>query len=1236
MSTPSVSENTPESADDIALPMTPAVNEPRALNNFRMAYDKVRGEAFQYRQERDARTEQISRLRDQLKTSRAQLSREQAQTTRLAAEGQRLKRHPLLRASRLPKRVLRRPVRVLRRLLSRRQVASTPPTKPLVTSVEVRTSPLSEFRLIDPGALAARAAQAQRGSESLAAVVGSGDRLRVATVVDEFTRQALAEECTLLNLNSNTWREQIEEFAPHLLFVESAWRGAEGSWHNTVPRFDEDLQGIVEYCRERSIPTVFWNKEDPVHFDTFLRVASEFDQVFTTDIDRVGQYISRLGHSRVGLLAFACQPAIHNPIESVDRREALVFAGGYYQRYPERMDDLRALVDGISSVMPVEIFDRNLGTTLEAYAFPDEYKQYIIGTLAPKDIDIAYKGYRYALNLNSVKSSQSMFARRAYELLASNTLTISNYARGIKVMLGDLVPMSDSEERIREIVADLLSDPDRTDKIRAMGLRKVLGEHTYAHRLSTVVGTLTGMRQELPVPAVTVVTRVSSVADAVRAQERGAAQRGVAATLVLVTEDEETRRWAEDHSVAAHAESDLAGRTLADIATDKAAGIAYLHQDDWYGAHYLEDLTSAWKYSTADVIGKSDHYDATDGTIRRVDGVEHREISGFDLRSAVVSSSAAGLVSATVCAGEALLPDQLSGLAVHRFDYCRGAVAQGVDVSEELAAWLPIDTGVPIAEIEQRVAVMEVDPATRETPVVLPKSFPSYLQPKVRKWITISLGERDAVIDSTLKPHGTKRIWGTDRIDVRAVWPDDVARFGFVKTGDLTVGIALRFLDADGEILDATIGAPGVDHEIDIPAGTTSAVLGWKLTESGRARVSNVALGPSHFGPPPQFGGESTLLISDHYPAYADLYRNAFVHARVRRYRDAGLKLDVFRLRRSVAVNYREFEDVEVTTGPLAALRELIEAGHHHTMVVHFLNHRIWDALQRCSPETRILIWVHGSEVQAWWRRKFNYETDEALAAAQTASDIRQEFWRTVIESAGANVHFVFVSDYLADEVQADLGCSLKPEQYTILPNPIETDIFEFHPKDPEQRHKILSLRPYATRIYANDLAVAAVLELSSKPWFDQLSFRFVGDGPLFEETLEPLREMANVTIEQGYLTHTQIADLHREHGVMLIPSRSETHGVSRDEAMASGLVPVASAVAAVPEFLSEEEGFLAPFDDHHALAAAITTLHEDPEGFLRRSAAAAARVRRQAGAEVVIPQEIALIEGSSLHPGKP
>jgi glycosyltransferase involved in cell wall biosynthesis len=449
-----------------------------------------------------------------------------------------------------------------------------------------------------------------------------------------------------------------------------------------------------------------------------------------------------------------------------------------------------------------------------------------------------------------------------------------------------------------------------------------------------------------------------------------------------------------------------------------------------------------------------------------------------------------------------------------------------------------------------------------------------------------------------------------------------------VAAGSVQVDLGLRFHDADGEPLSSATVPAGLDHAVPVPDGAVSVAYNLTVRGPGEAAVHAIVLEPWCFEPAAVPTRNDVLLVSE-YPAYDDRYRLAFVHARVRRYRDAGLGVDVFRIRRRVPTSRHEFEGVEVTTGSSAALRALLRSGRYRTVLAHFLSPAAWEVLREFRRDLHLVVWVHGAELQPWHRRAFNLRTPEEVEEARRQSDLRVAFWQDVVDDPDGP-HLVFVSEYFAREAQEDLGRTFAPGRWSVVHNPIDTTIFEYRPKPAEQRHRILSVRPHASRVYANDLAVAAVLALADEPWFDELEFRFVGDGPLFEETMAPLRGLGNVRIERGFLSQPEIAALYREYGVALLPTRSDTHGVSRDEAMASGLVPVTSAVAAVPEFVGPEEGFLAPYDDVRGLADAIAVLHREPETFLRMSAAAAARVRRQAGADLVIPQELALIRAAA------
>jgi glycosyltransferase involved in cell wall biosynthesis len=221
-----------------------------------------------------------------------------------------------------------------------------------------------------------------------------------------------------------------------------------------------------------------------------------------------------------------------------------------------------------------------------------------------------------------------------------------------------------------------------------------------------------------------------------------------------------------------------------------------------------------------------------------------------------------------------------------------------------------------------------------------------------------------------------------------------------------------------------------------------------------------------------------------------------------------------------------------------------------------------------------------------------------------------------------ANLSLIFVSRMFAEQVMEDIGIRIPPEKYRVIHNPIDTTLFAYHPKPPEQRKKILSISSYASRVYANDLSVRAIQLLAKRPWFGELEFRFVGDGRLFDEVLAPLRQFGNVVIERRFLLPDELRDMHQKHGVFLCPKRFDSQGVSRDEAMASGLVPVTNAVGAIPEFVNAECGVLAPAEDFAGLAAGIESLYLDETRFVTMSLNASRRVRRQSDIDSIAAKE--------------
>jgi glycosyltransferase involved in cell wall biosynthesis len=371
------------------------------------------------------------------------------------------------------------------------------------------------------------------------------------------------------------------------------------------------------------------------------------------------------------------------------------------------------------------------------------------------------------------------------------------------------------------------------------------------------------------------------------------------------------------------------------------------------------------------------------------------------------------------------------------------------------------------------------------------------------------------------------------------------------------------------------------------------------------------------------------LLVTRSYPAPGDLYQYPFVHRRVLAYRALGHDVRVFRFDPARPAGWHSFEGVPCETGGVDALRTALAAFAPDVAAVHGLSEALWPAFRAIDLALPVCAWLHGSEIPGFLRERMRQTTDPGQRAAHGAVlEERTRFWRDVLADWPPNLRIAFVSADSRELMRADLGPLLQDARTAVLHNPIDTDLFAYHPKRAEDRFTVLSIRPYDGRTYGNDMAVAAVLALQGQPWFAAMRFTFVGDGPLFAETLEPLRGLANVDIHRGFIPQDQIARHHAAHGLFLVPTRLDTQGVSRDEAMASGLVPVTNAVFAVPEFVDAECAGLAGADDAAGLAQALAEMADNPALFLARSAAAAARVRAQSGHRVIVPRELAWMAG--------
>lgn len=1049
--------------------------------------------------------------------------------------------------------------------------------------------------------------------------------LRIAGIMDRFTKATFAPEADILELTPGGWESEIHSFKPDFVFVESAWRGKDGAWARKIGQRSPELKGILEWCRQQGVPTAFWNKEDPVHYATFLNTAKLFDAVFTTDIDCIHLYRRTLGHDRVWLLPFACQPRIHNPIETYRRKDAICFAGAYYTRYPERTRDLENFTAGLLALKPLDIFDRNYGKSDLNYAFPDSFQPLIVGSLPPENIDVAYKGYRYAVNLNSVKQSQSMFARRVQELLASNTLTISNYARGLRMMFGDLAIASDDCGEITRRLGQLTTDPHHAGRLRLAALRKTMSEHTVADRLGYIA---TKIMAEPPapqaLPGVTVFCRTEDPAAAARIIAQFTAQTLPHCHLILSAPAGFTAGTSGNITLAgADSPSPL----------PEQGWIACWSAHDHYGPNYLYDLVLATRYSDAPLIGKAAFFRKT-AALQDQDLAYRPAVALARRRSILRIDALPPADHPSLLEGD---PDAVwhgPALAVDPYNYCE-APCDFATIGPAVDDLAGIDMGLPMSEILRRAEAIPPAP----TPAQDAKALDARTLAKMFRGATArhiraaAMGDRFEVM-SDLPEGQHEYLYAKRTVRVSDLVQDHALRGYLDITTGLSLSLAILWLDGQGAKIGQDIIEPLRNVSLTPPAAASHARIGLRASGSGGCEIRVLALEHRLESLALVLDRSRTMVLTNNYPDYADLYRNGFLHSRLRRYAAQGLRPSVFRLRDTHKPTFSEFENIDVVTAEGDILDAMLSQPQAYSAVaVHFLMPGMWEVLKRHLDRIEVTVWIHGFEIQPWTRRRFNFTTPEALERGKAESAARMAFWRRLLKAPHPNLKLVFVSQNLAETAMEDLGIRLAPESYAVIHNPIDTGIFHYIPKSAEQRRNVLMIRPFNAPVYATDMAVEAIRILSHRPCFAELNFRIIGDGPLYDETVAPLHGMANVTLRRAFLSHAEIAQEHRWGGIFLVPSRLDSQGVSRDEAMASGLVPVTSRVGAIPEFIDESCGFLAPPEDARGLADAIEQLYHDPDLFLRLSQAASMRVRAQSDAALIIPKEIAVIRRTAGSP---
>ncbi|MFM5171275.1 glycosyltransferase [Aeromonas veronii] len=450
--------------------------------------------------------------------------------------------------------------------------------------------------------------------------------INVVSISDKFTYECFRYEANFIPLTKKNWKAEIDAANPVLFFVESAWNGNDGEWTYTMASYKkhlgDPLREAIKYCQSKNIPVVFWNKEDPTNYDVFIDVAADCDYIFTTDGGIVDKYKARVGHDKVYPLAFAAQPAIHNPIR--DKRKKLptyeaCFAGSWYNNgHDTRRIQTEIVLDGAMH-RELHVYDRMLHATQhrESRIFPAKYQPFIVGSLSYDQMVTAYRQYKLFLNINTVQDSPTMFSRRVFEILACGTPVVSTPSDGMKEMLKEHVYVVDNKNTATVKIDSLLNDEHKRKSIGHLASRYILQEHAYKNRFEYIFSKIKShvkINNNEPLVSIVMCTNrphnIDLMINNFSRQKYDKKELIVIINTSNVNMDVVRNKLSGilSHKLVQMADEFTLGECLnKSIELSSGDIIAKLDDDDIYGQHYITDAVLALDYSGADVVGKDSH-----------------------------------------------------------------------------------------------------------------------------------------------------------------------------------------------------------------------------------------------------------------------------------------------------------------------------------------------------------------------------------------------------------------------------------------------------------------------------------------------------------------------------------------------------------------------------------------------------------------------------------------------------
>lgn len=250
------------------------------------------------------------------------------------------------------------------------------------------------------------------------------------------------------------------------------------------------VEALAELKRATAGPMVTWWVDDPDRYPGSQDRLQLYDHIFLFD-RACARRLTEAGVGPVTFLPCACDDTVFHP-RLLSRWQRARYGSqialvAWF--YPNRAPVVNALAD-----FRLGIWGRGWRTPQARALLKRAVRRSVrgLGYVSDAQAAVIYNGTAIALNIHHAQSRDAALNTRTFEVLAAGAFQLMDAIPGMEELVrpGEEVVTYGSPEEARERATYFLRHPGQRAQIAARGQERVFAEHTYLHRMQTLLRVL--------------------------------------------------------------------------------------------------------------------------------------------------------------------------------------------------------------------------------------------------------------------------------------------------------------------------------------------------------------------------------------------------------------------------------------------------------------------------------------------------------------------------------------------------------------------------------------------------------------------------------------------------------------------------------------------------------------------------------------------------------------------------